>query len=91
MKFLMESYGNNESDLDLTYEFVDCCLGSPNVFISFLQTLEKDWNLSSSASLNYVKAIEDLIDFRKTRGVSDNTLRCFTVTELYLRRAKENL
>ena len=91
MKFLMESYGINDSDLDLTYEFVDCCLSSPNIFISFLQTLENDWNLTSSASLNYVKSIEDLLDFRKTRGVSDNTLRCFTVTEIYLRRAKENL
>ena len=91
MKFLMESLGNNDSELELSYEYVDCCLSSPNVFITFLQTLQKEWNLTSSASLNYVKAIGDLIDFRKTRGVNDNTLRCFTVTEIYLRRAKENL
>jgi len=32
-----------------------------------------------------------MVDFRKAHGVSDNTLRCFTVTEVYLRRAKENL
>ena len=32
-----------------------------------------------------------MIDFRKANGISDTTLRCFTVTEVYLRRAKENL
>ena len=31
------------------------------------------------------------MDFRKANGVSDNNLRCFTMTEVYLRRAKENL
>ena len=91
MKFLMESLGNNESDNDLTYEFVDCCLSSASIFISFLQTLSEEWKISSSASLNYVKAIGDLVDFRKASGLPDNTLRCFTVTEVYLRRAKENL
>jgi len=91
MKFFMEALGNNNSDNDLTYEFVDCCLSSASVIISFLQTLEEKWKLSSSASLNYVKAIVDMVDFRKSHGVSDNTLRCFAVTEVYLRRAKENL
>jgi len=56
-----------------------------------MQTLETDWKLSSSASLNYVKAISDLLDFRKASGVTDHTLRCFTVTDVYLRRGKENL
>jgi len=41
--------------------------------------------------LNYVKAIGDMVDFRKSNGVTDNALRCFSVTEVYLRRAKENL
>ena len=91
MKFFMEALGNNESDNDLTYEFVDCCLSSAAVFISFLQTLEEDWKISSSGALNYVKAIGDMVDFRKANGVEDNTLRCFAVTEVYLRRAKENL
>lgn len=91
MKFLMESLGNNESDLELSYEFIDCCLSSPNIFITFIKILEKEWKLSSSATLNYVKAIGDILDFRKTFGVSDSTLRCFTVTEVYVRRAKENL
>ena len=91
MKFLMEALGNNEGDNELTNEFIDCCLTSVSILIKFLQTLEEDWKLSSSASLNYVKAIGDMVDFRKANGVSDNTLRCFTVIEVYIRRAKENL
>ena len=91
MKFFMQAIGNNEGDNELTNEFVDCCLSSASIFISFLKTLEEDWKLSSSASLNYVKAINDFVDFRKANGVSDNTLRCFTVVEVYLRRAQENL
>ena len=35
--------------------------------------------------------IGDMLDFRKANGVNDNTLRCFTVTEVYIRRGKENL
>lgn len=91
MKFFMEALGNNESENDLTYEFVDCCLSSASILIAFLQTLEEDWKISSSASLNYVKAIGDMVDFRKASGLSDTALRCFTVIEVYLRRAKENL
>lgn len=91
MKFLMDAMGNNECDNDLTNEYIDCCLSSPTILIKFLQTLEDNWKLSSSGSLNYVKSIGDLLDFRKAHGVSDNTLRCFTIIEVYLRRANENL
>ena len=91
MKFFMNALGNNPDDNELTYEFVDCCLGSANIIISFLRTLEESWKMSSSGALNYVKAISDMVDFRKANGLSDSTLRHFTVTEVYLRRAKENL
>ena len=86
----MEALGDNENDNRLT-EYLDCCLSSASVIIKFLQTLEVTWKLSSSASLNYVKAIVDMTDFGKANSVSGNTFRCFTVTEVYLRLAKENL
>ena len=38
-----------------------------------------------------MKAINDLLDFRKANGVSDDVLRSFTVSEVYIRRGKENL
>ena len=37
-----------------------------------------------------MKAIIEMVDFRKSNGVTYNTLRCFNVTEVYSRRAKEN-
>ena len=86
----MECSCDNDSGIPLSIGLVDCCLGSPSIIIRFLTTLENEWKLSYSASLNYVRAITDLLDFRKSNGVSDSNLRCFTVTEVYLRRAKEN-
>jgi hypothetical protein len=91
MKFLMNCTGENDADCPLSNELIDCCLGSAAIIIKFLTTIEKTWKLSSSGSLNYVKSITDLLDFRKCNGVTDSNLRCFTVTEVYLRRAKENL
>lgn len=91
LKFLMQCTGENESDTPLSFQLIDCCLGSPSIIMNFFSILEKEWKLSSSGSLNYVKSIVDLMDFRKANGVNDNNLRCFTVTEVYLRRAKENL
>ena len=91
LKFLMSSTGENDNDTPLSFELLDCCLGSPSIIIQFLTILETEWKLASSGCLNYVKAISDLMDFRKSRGVSDGNLRCFAVTEVYLRRGKENL
>ena len=91
MKFLMASLGESEVERYVKAEYVDCCLGSPSVVITFMQTITEDWGLTSSAALNYLKSMCDLLDFRKANGVSDAVLRTFTVTEVYLRRGKENL
>ena len=91
MKFLMASLGESEVEKFVKEEYVDCCLGSPSVVITFMQTITEDWGLTSSAALNYLKSMCDLLDFRKASGVSDAVLRTFTVTEVYLRRGKENL
>ena len=91
LKFLMNSTGDNESQAPLSFELVDCCLGSTTIILKFMTVLEEEWKMSSSGALNYVKAISDLMDYRKAFGVNDNELRCFTITEVYLRRAKENL
>ncbi len=91
LKFLMHSSGENEFQTTLSFELVDCCLGSTSIVLNFLKVLEEDWKMSSSGSLNYVKAMADLMDFRKSMGVNDTKLRCFTITDVYLRRARENL
>ena len=91
MKFLMASMGATEVGNHISEEYVDCCLGAPSIVMTFLKTITEKWRLSSSAALNYMKAINDLLDFRKANGVSDDVLRSFTVSEVYIRRGKENL
>lgn len=91
MKFLMVSIGDTEGNQHVSDELIDCCLGSPSILINFIKIATEEWNLSSSAALNYMKAIGDLMDFRKANGVTDNVLRSFAMSEVYIRRGKENL
>ena len=91
MKFLMNSTGDNDCQAPLSFDLIDCCLGSTSIILNFLTVLEEEWKMSSSGSLNYVTSISDLMDFRKSHGVTDIKLRSFTITEVYLRRARENL
>ena len=91
MKFLMSSVGDTEVDKHVSDEFIDCCLGSPAIVIRFFKVVTEEWKISSSAALNYMKSINDLMDWRKANGVSDDVLRSFTMSEVYIRRGKENL
>ena len=91
MKFLLAALGDFESGSNASAEYVDCCLGSPAVVIKFMETVTKEWGLTSSAALNYLKSMSDLLDFRKANGVGDVVLRSFAVTEVYIRRGKDNL
>ena len=59
--------------------------------MDFLKLITEEWGLQAGSSLAYMKAIGDLLDYRKACGVSDHSLRAFTVTEVYIRRGKENL
>ena len=75
MKFLMASIGESVGETLVTEEYLDCCLGSPSLVINFMQQVTGDWGLSSSAVVNYLKSMTDLLDFRKASGVTD----CFTL------------
>ena len=91
MKFLMVSVGETEVGKSVSEDYVDCCLGSPLIVINFFKIITEEWGISSSGALNYMKSLSDLLDFRKANGVSDDALRSFAVTEVYIRRGKENL
>ena len=41
--------------------------------------------------MNYVKGIGDIVDFRKSQGLTDNNLRRFTINEVYLRLPRQYL
>ena len=91
MKFLMVAFDETTEESVLSTDYIDCCLGSPNIIMSFLKLVMEKWGLQASAALSYMKSIGDLLDFRKANGVTDNVLRNFTVSEVYIRRGKENL
>ena len=91
MKFLMVAFDETTEESVLSTDYIDCCLGSPNIIMSFLKLIMEKWGLQASAALSYMKSIGDLLDFRKANGVTDNVLRNFTVSEVYIRRGKENL
>ena len=91
MKFLMSSYGENSLQTVLKEDCIDCCIGSPTIVMDFLKLITEEWGLQAGSALPYMKSIGDLLDFRKASGVTDDALRSFTVTEVYIRRGKENL
>ena len=92
MKFLLNVMGNDMvPGSKACAEYIDCCLGSASAVINFMQTVTVEWGVKSSGALNYVKAMSDLLDFRKSQGVSEHVLRSFAVTEVYIRRGKDNL
>ena len=92
MKFLIHAIGSDMITGSVcSLEYLDACLGSPEAVINFMQAVTGEWGMKSSGALNYVKAMADLVDFRKSHGVSPLVLQSFAVTEVYLRRGKDNL
>ena len=92
MKFLLHVMGEDFiADTQASADYIDCAVGSASAVIKFMETITSKWGMSSSGALNYLKSICDLADFRKSQGVPDAVLRAFSVTEVYLRRGKENL
>ena len=80
---------SNEGSVPDSY--VDCCLGSVEKIQEFLDYLKQEDGHSSSSLLSYLKAISDLMDFRKTQNVPDSLLRSFLVSEIHMKRGKQNL
>ena len=91
MKYLYHSMGGEENESCAIEEYIDCVIGSPNLLLRFLRHLIDNLELKASAVLAYLRAITDLADFRKSKGCSDNVLRAFTVTEVYLRKCKATM
>ena len=83
--------GGEENESCAIEEYIDCVIGSPNLLLRFLRHLIDNLELKASAVLAYLRAITDLADFRKSKGCSDNVLRAFTVTEVYLRKCKATM
>ena len=88
MKFLMCSFGDGEPDSVADENYIDVALGSPTTFMHFVKVLMNQWELKASGVLSYLRTISDMLDYRKTLGLSDSVLRRFAVTEIYIRKCK---
>ncbi len=91
MKFLYHAMSGEENGSSAVEEYIDIILGSPNLLLRYLKHLIENIQLKASAVLSYLRAISDLLDYRKSKGCSDNILRSFAVTEVYLRRCKSTM
>ena len=89
MKFLKHCSEDDEEEL--TEEHIDYCIGSAQHICNFIEHIGKEWGLGSSAQFGYLQAITDLIDFRKSSGLSAAVLGNLAVSEVYINRGKRAL
>ena len=68
---------------------IDYVLGSPEIVKKFLDSLKEKWGIGDSGRITYVASISDLLDFRKFNRPPASVLQNFTVTEVYVRRARK--
>ena len=91
MKYLMYCSGCSQPCDDLDSNYVDCCLGSAMMMVDFLKEIQTVWNVGYAGAFNYLKSIADMMDYQKSQGVTDQVLRSFAITEVYLRRGQRCL
>ena len=86
MKYLTFCLGDNNEE-SISEAYVDCCIGSPTMILSFVKAVGEDWKVGSSCALTYVQAVQAMMDYRKTCSLSEEVLRSFIATEVYLRNS----
>ena len=80
-----------EDEEELTFDVVDFSLCSPNLLFKFIDYLQDECKLGHGGRLGYIDAISKMIDFRKLHGASEAVFQKFSVTELYLKRARKTV
>ena len=88
MKFLKYC---SEGDEELTEERFDHYTGPAQDICKFIEHIGKELVLGSSAQLGYLQPITDLIDFRKSGGLSATVLGKLAVSEVYINRGRRAL
>ena len=91
LKFCCDETGDVEEDLLSAGNLIDYVLGSPEIVTKFVDSLKEKWGIGDSGRLAYVASISDLLDFRKFNRPPASVLQSFTVTEVYVRRARKCL
>ena len=89
MKFL--KHFSEDDEEELTGEHIDYCIGSAQHICNFIEHIGKEWGLGCSPQFGYLQAITDMIDFRKSSGLSATVLGNLAVSEVYINRGKRAL
>ena len=89
IKFL--KYCSEDDEVEVSRDFVDYCIGSPCLVSKFIEHSREVCSLTSSAQINYLQAIADMIDFRKFEGAAQSSARSFSLTEVCIHRGKRTL
>lgn len=91
LKYCCEQSGEDEQALLSAVELVDYFLCSSKLLTDFLDYLESTWQMGKPGRLGYVTGIADLLDFRRFYSPSGPVLQNFSVTEVYIKRARQCL
>ena len=91
LKYCCEQSGEDEQSLSSTVELVDYFLCSSKFLTDFLDHLETTWQMGMPGRLGYVTGIADLLDFRRFNSPPGPVLQNFSVTEVYIKRARQCL
>ena len=89
--FCCSETGEDESNATSSLEIIDYFLGSSKLLTGFLDYLQGTWKMGNSCQLGYITSISELLDFRKFNSPSGAVLQNFSVTEVYIKRAKKCL
>ncbi|CAB4038245.1 partial [Paramuricea clavata] len=91
LKYCCEQSGEDEQNLSSNVQLVDYFLCSSKFLTDFLDHLESTWQMGQSGRLGYVNSIADLLDFRRFHAPSGPVLQIFSITEVYIKRARQCL
>ena len=88
LRYCCENFSDIEEQ-DVNMRTIDYCLGSSVILADCMDATERVWNLGFSSGINYLNALQDLIDFRKFSGASPNIVHNFSVdvSETFFKRA----
>ena len=86
-KFLCVSNGDLIHD-DIKDSDIDFSTGSTENIGRFMEKMETEWKLGNSGQISYMRALIDLMDFRKFQGLSSSVLQNFAVVEMFIKRAR---
>ena len=70
---------------------IDYALGNAQLLTKFVNNLKDKWGIGQSGQISYIASISDLLDFRKFNRPPAVVLQNFSITVVYVKRARKCL